>query len=189
MALTRVQAPQEEPLTVADAKAQAIVQVSTDDSLIEAYIQTAREHVEAFVKRSLVTQTWRLTLDCWSWMIYLPQPPVQSVSSIKYLDDQGVQQTLDPAHYRVDVSGDPARITPAYGYTWPSVQPVISPIEIEYVAGYGDAADVPQAFKHAMRLHIAAMYEFREDFVAGTIITQLPEGAKSFLWPHIAYTP
>lgn len=187
MALVRTQDPAEEPITTADAKLQAIVQVSTDDDLIDAYIQTSRQAVEAFVHRSLVTQTWRLSLDCWPAVIYLPMPPVQSVSSVKYVDDQGVLQTWDPANYRVDIDSEPARITPAWGVTWPSIQYVTNAIQIEYVAGYGEAADVPEIFKQAMRLQVATMYEFREHTVSGTIVNQIPEGVQSLLHPQVAW--
>jgi len=96
--------------------------------------------------------------------IYLPLPPLQTVDSIKYLDQTtGVQTTLDPATYRVDTVSEPGRITPAYGQTWPGTYNVASAVEIAFTCGYGLAASVPQGIKSWMLVRVGSMYEFREE--------------------------
>lgn len=103
--------------------------------------------------------------------IFLPFPPLQSVSSIKYIDTDGVQQTLDPTLYTVDTVSEPARITPAYGTTWPAIRNQINAVEVTFVCGYGAAANVPQGIKSWMLMRIGAMYENREELVVAQRVT------------------
>ncbi len=95
--------------------------------------------------------------------IYLPMAPLQTVESIKYLDQNGVQQTLDPGQYKVDAVSEPGRLTPAYGCTWPATQNTASAVEIAYTCGFGAAAAVPAGIKQWILMRIGSMYEFREE--------------------------
>lgn len=97
--------------------------------------------------------------------IFLSYPPLISVDSIKYIDQEGVQQTLDPASYKVDTISEPARLMPAYGKAWPATRNEINAIEITLTAGWENAAAVPAPIKSWMLLRLAAMYENRESDV------------------------
>lgn len=99
--------------------------------------------------------------------IFLPLPPLQSVASIKYVDTDGVQQTLDPSKYKVDKIGEPARIVPAFGAMWPATRNEINAVEVTFTAGFGDPADVPAAIKSWMFMRIGALYENREEIIVG----------------------
>jgi hypothetical protein len=47
-------------------------------------------------------QTWLLALDAFpAWEIELPQPPLISVASVKYIDDAGDLVTLASSEYKV----------------------------------------------------------------------------------------
>lgn len=95
--------------------------------------------------------------------IILPLTPLMTVTSIKYIDQDGVQQTLAASAYKVDSVTEPARILPAYGTTWPQTRNEINAVEVVYQAGYGAAADVPAGIKAWMKLRIGAMYDNREE--------------------------
>lgn len=97
--------------------------------------------------------------------IYLPNSPVIEVTSVKYIDQSGAQQTLEPSAYKVDNISQPARLVPAYGTTWPAIRNEINAVEVTYRCGYGGSADVPQPIKQWMLLRIGAMYENRESDV------------------------
>lgn len=100
--------------------------------------------------------------------MFLPLAPIQSVTSIKYIDPTtGVQTILDPSQYKVDTISEPARITPAYGSSWPSARSEINAVEVVYVAGYGAATAVPAGIKSWMLMRIGAMYESRLEFEVG----------------------
>jgi hypothetical protein len=97
--------------------------------------------------------------------IFLPYGNLQSVDAVKYVDENGVQQTLAPEKYKVDAISEPARLVPAYGTTWPSARNEINSVIVEFTCGYGTAADVPQPIKQWMLLRIGALYENRESDV------------------------
>ena len=100
-------------------------------------------------------------------VIRLPRPPLQSVSSITYLDVTGVQQTLDPSLYLVDVASDPGRVTPSFEQLWPFTRAQISAVSIHFTAGYGTSSQVPKIALRAMRLLIGHWYLYRELVTAG----------------------
>lgn len=179
-----------EPLTLQEVKDHLRVDASADDTLITALIQSAREGAEAHTNRALIEQTWELKLDAFpKGAIYIPKSPVQSVSSIQYIDLSGDTQTLAAADYIVDTNSEPARITPAYLETWPDEQERINAVTVTFVAGYSAGAgsptdyaeNVPELIKSAMKLAIGERYENREDTVVATVIQELPTSSKDLL--------
>jgi len=161
--------------------------VLEEDTMVSSLIVSAREQAEAITRRALITQTLKLYLDSFPAEIEVPRPALQSVTAIKYLDSDGTEQTLAADQYRVDISSLPARVVPAYGCTWPTIRGDIGGVNIEYVAGYGLAADVPQSIKQWMLLVIGAMWEIREQIVTGQI-TDLTGFADALLAPHRVIT-
>lgn len=150
---------------------------------IRELVEAAVVRAETYLGRALITQTLLLTLDEFpSGHIVLPRPRLQAVAEIRYLDGEGVQQTLDEALYRVSSSREPAIITPAYGESWPSTRPVIEAIEIEYTAGYGDTGSaVPANIRHAITMMVGEWMEFREGMVVGTIAEEIPNSVRFLL--------
>lgn len=176
MALVRIAAPATEPLDLATAKLHCRVDGSDEDALITALIVAAREKAEHETGRALVTQTWELVHDEFLWGCLLRKSPVQSVTSVKYLDaDSGVEQTLDPAEYLLDKDSEPGAVVPAYGKSWPGTYAVPNAVRVRYVCGYGAAAAVPQAIKQWMLLAIGTMYAQRETVMVGSIAA-IPDG-------------
>lgn len=187
MALKLVTGPAAEPVSVSEAKSHLRVDLADDDTLIGNYITAARQWCEAFTRRALVTQTWDLTFDYWpTYEIRLPLPPLQSVTSISYTDQDGSTSTFSSSNYFVDTTGEPGRIVLKSFATWPSVVlREAAGVTVRFVAGYGNAATVPQAIKSAMLLVVGTLYENREDVVAGQGVTlgRLPFGVDALLWP------
>lgn len=171
-----------EPVSVQEVRENSRIYITDDDALIQRQISAARELCETFLKRRFVTTSMRLTLDEFpSWEFYLPSPPLVSVTSIKYRDLSGVQQTLSSSLYTVDAYTEPGRITPAYNQTWPSGIKHTNAVEVIYVAGYGAADAVPAAIKHAICMTVAYWYENREAVNIGNIVNDLPWSTKSLL--------
>jgi uncharacterized phiE125 gp8 family phage protein len=162
--LTRSVEPTIEPVTLAEAKRHANVVASDDDLLIASLIMAAREQVESDTSRALLTQSWRLKLHTWfADELELPRAPLQSVTSIKYLDAAAVEQTLPAAYYDVDADRTPGVIWRDPDYTWPTVSDQANCITIVYKAGYGDVATaVPQRAKQAILLLVGHWYRSRE---------------------------
>ena len=187
--------PAAEPLLLADVKLHLRETGTAQDDLITALIADARIQAEEITRRAFITQSWTLYLDAFppylrdgrmvsywptmvdphaptgavAFVIDLPRPPLQSVTSITYFDPSGTSQTLDPALYLVDAVSEPARVMPAPGQSWPATQERVNAVAIEYVAGYGAAGDVvPESLKSWMKLRIGSLYENRESTVIDT---------------------
>jgi len=144
---------------------------TTGDPLLSILIKSARQYAEQLLGRYLVTQTIDLYLDEFpDWEINLR--PLQSVSAITYVDTAGATQTLSAADYIVDSTGTPARITPAYGVSWPSTRDQVNAVKVRFIAGYGAASAVPQCVKNWMLMRIKTLYETRDSvtFQNGTAV-------------------
>lgn len=187
MALTLVTAPATEPVTLAEAKSHLRVTTTDDDVLITALIVAARESAESAMGRALITQTWDMTIDGFPPVIDVPLPPLQSVTSINYVDENGDSQTLATTEYTVDIKSSPGRLVESYGKTWPTTRDVINAVTVRFVAGYGASASVPQAIKQGMLMHIGHMYANRESVLVGIQAQDMPQASAFLYQPYRVY--
>ena len=166
--------PAEEPITLVEAKAHLRVTCTDEDTYITTLIKVARIHAERFQRRSYITQTLELRMDRFPrYLIELPRPPSISLTTINYIGSAGDTQTLDSSKYTTDFNSYKARVVPAFNEIWPTTRHVIDAVTIEYVAGYGAAADVPETIKQALLLLIGVWYENREPITESTV-TEIP---------------
>lgn len=175
-ALVNLTPPAAEPISLSEAKLHLRVEHTADDTLITALIVAARQQAELITRRQLISATWRYSLDAWpaNGIIEPPRPTLISVQSIKYLDADGVLQTVDSADYTVDTASEPGRIIPVWGEVWPSARLDVNAVRIEYTAGYANAAAVPQSIKAWILLAVGTWYAQREVVITGTIVAELP---------------
>lgn len=152
------------PVTLADAKLHCRVDTNADDALITALITAATDMAEQNMRRAIMTQTWELTLDEFPDAFELTRVPVQSITSVKYFDTTGTQQTLSSALYALDNADENgfSFVVPVYNGTWPTTRDQINAVAVRYVAGYADAASVPEGIKQWIKLMVSTMYENRE---------------------------
>ncbi|MCK9504702.1 MAG: head-tail connector protein [Porticoccaceae bacterium] len=184
MPVSIVTQPAFEPVTLDEAKAHLRVTHDAEDDLITALITAAREAAENYTHRALCEKTLEYYCDAFPCQIVLPQPPVQSVTSVKYIDRDGIEQTLDAAEYQTHIQNEPALIVEAYGKTWPTTRDELNAVRVRYVVGYASAADVPGPVKAALLLMIGHLYENREDSIVGAAISELPFGSRCLLNPY-----
>ena len=165
MGLKLVTPPTTEPVSVSEAKEHLRITGTDEDALITTFIEAAREYCEEYQNKAYITQTWDLSLDEFPDSPYsLPKPPLQSISSIKYYDQDGTEYEFNASDYLVDTASVKGRVSLAYGKSWPSVtlQPMNGVI-IQFIAGYGEAAsDVPERIRNAIKVLIGQIYENRE---------------------------
>lgn len=106
-----------------------------------------RQQVEYDAKVRLITQTVQLKLDQFPGgpEIEIRTLPVQSVSSVQYVDENQTTQTLSSSLYNVDTSRKPPRIVLLENEDWEDTeQQWPGAVTVTFVAGYGAAAaDVP----------------------------------------------
>jgi uncharacterized phiE125 gp8 family phage protein len=146
-----------------------------DESLgLMGYIAAARAWVENEVRLSLGERTLTLYLDCFpdDGPIELRFPPINSVTSVGYVDSTGATQTLSSSLYRTDLVRRPGRIEPAYGQVWPFTYPVSNAITVTFSAGYTSPQLVPESAKQAVRYMAALMYQKREPTKEDIVIVQ-----------------
>jgi hypothetical protein len=184
-------------VSLTEAKLWCRVTHTAEDAQFEAAITAAREICEAWTRRQFITATWKMVMDRFdgSWyerwrglpifqsagegyhqLVRIPLPPLQSVSSVKYVHSQtGVLTTLDSELYRVDEVNEPGRLTPEFDEVWPDVRQVTNAVEVVFVAGYGSASAVPASIKQAIKTLVALWYVNRE------MPSELPDGVKNLL--------
>jgi len=166
--LKLITAPAEEPVTLAEAKLHCRVDGSADDTLITALIAAARQQGEHRTGRAFVTQTWELALDAFPESeIELPIVPAASITSVKYLDGNEVEQTISSADYAIDSYGLRHWLIPSYGVSWPSTLDAANAVKVRYVAGYGAASAVPEGIKAWILLAVGTLYQNREAVTQG----------------------
>lgn len=183
MTAFRTTGPDAEPVTLAEAKAHLRLQHDSEDELITDLIRAAREEVERATGLALLTQTWRKVLDALpsDQIVRLTPWPVREVQSVTVFGEDGEGVLVDPSHYAVDTTSRPARIV-----FHRQLQPgaALNGIEIDYVAGHGEAGtDVPDLVKRAMLMLIAHWYEFRGVVGASAQPVSWPPGYDRLIAP------
>lgn len=164
MSYKLIQGPAVEPVLLPDVKPDLSVDFSDNDAMITRMIVEMRELAEARLGRAIITQTWELTLDAFpAREIELDMTPVQSIASVKYIDEQGVPQTLPSDAYFLENESDPGWLLPAYGTEWPDTLDTANAVRVRFVAGYGDSgAAVPSGIKGWIIAHVADRWKNRE---------------------------
>lgn len=174
--------PSKRPLDIAFLKKHARVDDDDSDQQLLKYIESAIAEIDGphGIGFALMTQTWRKTMDSFPCTILLPGAPVKSITSVKYIDIDGVEQAVNASDYRVDLSREPVPISPAFNLSWPGTQDVTGAVWVDYVLGESTADAVPADLIVALSMLAASRYEFRE-LHADSRIGELPRGVADTL--------
>lgn len=157
-----------EPISIAQARMQiGLDSADTSmDTMLTPLISAAREYVEKYTNRSLITAIWVAYLDSFDkWGIELFKLPISELTSIKYYDTDNVLQSLvEDTDYVVDIISEPARLFPVSGESWPDTYDKPNAVEITFKSGYSaTSADVPKTIQAAMLMIIAHLEANRGD--------------------------
>jgi len=196
--------PEGEPVTIAIAREHCRIDSADDDTLLAGYLTAARIMAEGYLSRALLTQTllWTMRPDPRSpgdfarlqrGELALPRAPVRSILSVTLSDWLGNQNVIVPRAVTVPLNTpimgwygnldfEPGRLT--IGRDTPLVNSSVSwvdvgAIQISFVAGYGEAADVPKTIVQAILLTTAYLYENR-----GDVDAVMPKAAEWLLDRH-----
>jgi hypothetical protein len=182
-------APATEPVTLAEIKAQLVIDDSADDALLNDMITEARQEIEDVTGIAMIAQGWRLSLDRWpgnfepwwdgvkqasiadfalsavpGW-VSLPRYPLQQIDGVTVFAEDATSAAVTVASvFDVDTYQTPGRMALKRGQTWPIALRTINAIQIDYTAGY---AVVPAPFRRAIKNMVAYMYEHRGDGCTG----------------------
>ncbi len=206
--------PVNEPVSLAELKAHLRITVTDEDDYLTNLIVAARTEIEEYLRRKLITQTLRMTLDQWPFYSFpvwegqveaaysalvpdaaldLWYPPLQSIAQVQLTFRDGTQTIYPSSNYIVDSStpDDYGRIVLSVDATFVTNLQEINAVEIDYIAGYGDdAADVPFAIRQAILNYCAWMYQNRGDCSDAKVSFRRGEtpldvcGAAGFLGPY-----
>lgn len=171
MWLEQITAPASTLISVAEAKAHLRISHTDEDTYLTALtaaVDSALDGPSGYLRRSIVSQQWRLKLaEFCGPRVYLPLPPLISIQSVKYRDLDNAEQTLSSALYTlVTPAGGAAYMELNATQLWPSTYQRRDAITIEFTAGY---STVPPAVKQAALLLLGEMYAARGDDVGGSI--------------------
>lgn len=174
-----------EVMTRAEAKThlRILAAVHPDDTYIDGLITAAREWCETYLERAIGAQTLELALDVFPTAFKLV-PYVPSVTSVKYLDINNVEQTVTSTDYVLDNYSSPALVVPAYGKVWPATYCTANAVKVRFVAGYDGNNPCPQTIIAAMKLMLGHLYENRQEDVLGNTrisFNSLPMGIYALL--------
>jgi hypothetical protein len=179
--------PTVEPVAYQDLKTFARIDNNDENDFLTSLVVTAREFAEKYTNRAFITQTWEMAFDYWSNSgeamcreyccygrdchilnhflsctenrIELDRPPLQSVTQIRTLDNDGNVTVINASEYLLDLRAEPGVVS---AITTPIGTRDLKAIEIEYIAGYGDTgASVPQGIKTAILAWATEIYRSR----------------------------
>ena len=169
--------PDAEPIDLTTAKNWLRVDHTADDTLITWMISMVREMTESYARRAWVTRSVEFTLSSFPVQapiasmtpIEFPLRPLQSVTSITYIDTNGVSQPF--TNFTVWPDSTPPFIGVTPGNAWPGVQAgQLEGVTIEAVIGYGEPGSgpgltsaIPNMAVMAMLMALTHFYENRGD--------------------------
>lgn len=154
------------PVTLEECKAQLNITVTDDDTYLTRLFKAATRLAENVTGQTMLTTTWTFNRDAWpsTDVFELQFGPVKSITSIKYFDDDGVQQTWDSSNFRLSGERLVPRVQAVDGF--PSAQARVDAVEVIYVAGETSEATFAttnEDIKSAILLFVGDMYKQRED--------------------------
>jgi len=176
------------PISLIDMKAHLRYdEISSQDSQLEAYIMAAVRDVERVYGMAILTKTIK---EYWSKFPATPDKPlllrinpVQAVTSVEYIDQNGLTQTWNTDEWTFGGFNGYTFITPLPGYNWPATWAVPNAITITYDAGFGDTPDdVPANIAQAIKIMVGDMDLRREDGVQS-----MPRASENLLRAYYRY--
>lgn len=163
-----IQPPALEPVSLAEAREWLRDDGLEENQIIQTLIVSARMTIEAYTRRFMIEQKWRLTFDLWPESVTvdrkmeLPLAPCRGVDAIRVYDEPNISYTLDARDFCLSTSSDNARLlfflqprVPGRSYEG---------VEIDLTVGYGaQPNDTPPPLRRALLMLVAAWRENRGD--------------------------
>lgn len=154
-------APVGRPVTWADAKAHAIIEVDADQAYVEMLIDAATDYAEHAMNTSLLPRTILATFYDGD-ELRLPRGPLIEVLSVADADAEPVTD------YTIRHVGRATMLATT----------AARPLNVTYRAGYANAAAIPAAMRIAILTHVATLYRTRES-VADKQLTAVPHSLEA----------
>jgi len=171
MNLVQTIAPDNEPLSLDDAKTFMHILEDDEDELITSMTVGAREYAENYTNRQFEIATYELITDRLFQGLTIPKSPVTEIVSVEYMDSDGVYQTLSTDDYYSYVDYGATKLEFS---SFPSYKDDKRAIKITFKAGY---TTVPSSIVSYLKVLVSTMYENREQYVLGVSIETMANPA------------
>jgi uncharacterized phiE125 gp8 family phage protein len=169
-----VQEPGDLPVSVDECKLHLRIDSDDEDELIEMYLTAGVSHLDGangWLGRSIVSQAWSQQFDAFAHDMLLNFSPVSSITSVVYLDADGIEQTVNDDQYQLINGGSSPTVRFVNDFVLPTTQTDLPVVTITFVSGYSDDTDeIPAAIKVAILLMVGDMYQSREAKVENTMM-------------------
>lgn len=150
-----------------------VIALSQEQDYLSDLQAAAVEFAETSMGSSLLTRTVTAVFNQHD-VLFLPRGPVIAISSVE--DTNAVITS-----YETRGHGNAQALCLPHGYT--------APLTVVYTAGYGsDGDNVPADIRHAIRAHVALLYEKRQAATDRTI-TDVPKSLCDFYRLKSRQTP
>jgi hypothetical protein len=175
MILTQVTAPSElaalGTYSVTQFKQNKRIVHALENDRIESAISDAYAWFDGpngWLRRALITQTWKMELAEFSDEIEIPLPPLQALLKVQYYDEDNVLTDLYDVTVSPEVTSDVfivvgglcSKLVLAYDEEWPVTYERPDAVRITFRAGYGDAGtDVPRPICRSIGMLATHLYE------------------------------
>jgi len=174
-----ITAPATTPVTLAEAKAQLdIPSDETDnDALITGLINAAVGYLDGWtgvLGRCIVTQTWRQDFDCFERILRLPLFPVTSITSVKYDDDNDVEQTVGSSNYVLLTDDLGSYVKFLDTFSFPSIHTEAPAVRATYVAGHAATDHQYAVIRQIVFLLVRHWYDNPSAVVVGVNTQTMP---------------
>lgn len=142
--------------------------------LILGNVAGATKYVEENSGKQLLTATydvsWRRFPGC-NGELVVPRLPFASLTSLKYSDANGTEQTLSSTLYTVNSGSEHAAayIIPAYNEIWPSTRGHDRDVTARFVCGFGTKEQVPDTYKIQICMLAAHWWKHRDAIACGSM--------------------
>lgn len=163
--------PVEYPVTLSEVKTWIKENYGTDaleDGLISSLIASATEMLERYSGLSFITRTVTAHFETFEHKLELPYGPVSSLTSITRTYN-GEDTVLASSDYSEE-GGNFKKIT--FNNYFSTSGQFDYGLKIVYDCGYGEAADVPEAIKTAIKSQVTDMYFHRGDDMLSAVGVQ-----------------
>lgn len=188
--LKQITAPSTEPISLEKARLHLRLDTSgspashPDDSLVTSLISAVRENAEEYTGQKIAYGTYEMRADNFKDLeISLQTWPVNSITSVSYVDTNDETQTLTGSDYELDTYTKPARLKPVADFF-----PEAKQVTIRFTAGFTDGQSpnsypMPKAIESAMLLMLGNLYDNRES-VSSMQSYERPMSATYLLNPY-----
>lgn len=176
-----IEPPTIEPVSIEMARAHLHLDDDTHDFWLQNVgIPAARAMAEGYTGQTFAETTLRVVADRFpDGALELRRGPVKDVLSVKYVDGDGIDQTLAPPNYSLDNAWPIGWLIPVSG--WPATKAVANGVRVTYLAGF-DPQKNPDPVV-AILLILGHLFKNRES-VSDKPMSEIPISVQWILRQH-----